>query len=397
MEQRPELQTASIGVWVNVGARDESADLNGITHCLEHMFFKGTETRSARDIALEIETVGGHLNAYTTRDNTTYYARVLKDDIPLAVDVLSDILLNSVFDEAELAREKEVILQELGQAVDTPDDIVFDHLQAVAFANQPLGRSILGTPETIRGFTSDILHRYRRDNYVTGNMVISIVGNFDVDAVTDLINEKFAATPSGNAKPCVEAHYVGGRFVEARHLEQLHLTLGWNGCSFHDDDYYPMQVYSTVLGGGMSSRLFQEVREKRGLAYSVYSFTGSHAETGIFGIYAGTSPDMAGELLPVIREEMHTIAQDFTDEEIRIAGAQLKAGLMMALESTTSRMEQLGRQLLLFNRIIPVSEMMDNVDAVTLSSVRDLAGKLSASSDVSLAAIGGESMDHIAF
>ena len=397
MEPRPELETASIGVWVNVGARDGTADINGITHCLEHMFFKGTERRSARDIAFEIEAVGGHLNAYTTRDNTTYYARVLKGDLPLAVDLLSDILLNSVFDAGELEREKDVILQELGQALDTPDDIVFDHLQAVAFKGQPLGRSILGTAETISGFTPQMLHQYRRENYNTGNMVVSIVGSFDPDAITALIEEKFEKTPKGTTKASASAHYVGGRYLETRSLEQVHLTLGWRGCSFHDDDYYPMQVYSTVLGGGMSSRLFQEIRENRGLAYSVYSFTGSHAETGIFGIYAGTSPELVQGLLPVIREEMASLADNFQEDEIRIAAAQLKAGLMMALESTTSRMEQLGRQLLLFDRIIPVEEMVENVEAVTLDSVKKLAATLSASENISIAAIGGDGISAVKF
>lgn len=392
-EQRLNLETASIGVWVNVGARNEDVSVNGITHCLEHMFFKGTSNRSARDIAFEIEAVGGHLNAYTTRDNTTYYARVLKDDVPLAVDLLSDILLNSVFDEQELEREKDVILQELGQAIDTPDDIVFDHLQAAAFSDQALGRSILGTVDTIKSFKSDTLRNYMRENYVTNNMVISVVGNFDHDALIDLIARKFENTPIGSTKKPAIASYTGGRITDARSLEQIHLTLGWQGCSFEHDDYYPLQVYSTVLGGGMSSRLFQEIREKRGLAYSVYSFTGSHKETGIFGIYAGTSPDLAEQIIPVIKGEMSLIADNFSEDEIKVAAAQLKAGLMMALESTTSRMEQLGRQLLLFDRIIPVEEMIGNVEAVSLSRVRELAKTLAGSNNTSLAAVGDEQVE----
>jgi predicted Zn-dependent peptidase len=394
-EQRLNLQTASVGVWVNVGARNENQTINGITHCLEHMFFKGTEKRSARDIAFEIEAVGGHLNAYTTRDNTTYYARVLKDDVPLAVDLLSDILLNSVFDEQELEREKDVILQELGQAIDTPDDIVFDHLQAAAFSNQALGRSILGTSETIKSFKSETLRDYMRQNYITDNMVISVVGNFDHDALIDLISSKFENTPTGNVQTAVAANYTGGRITEARSLEQVHLTLGWQGCSFEHDDYYPLQVYSTVLGGGMSSRLFQEIRETRGLAYSVYSFTGSHRETGIFGIYAGTSPELATQVIPVIKDEMTRIADNFSEEEIRVAAAQLKAGLMMALESTTSRMEQLGRQLLLFNRVIPVDEMISNVEAVTLNSVKELGASLVSADNVSLAAVGDKHVEQL--
>jgi predicted Zn-dependent peptidase len=392
-EQRLNLQTASIGVWVNVGARNESADVNGITHCLEHMFFKGTEKRSARDIAFEIEAVGGHLNAYTTRDNTTYYARVLKGDVPLAVDLLSDILLNSVFDEQELEREKDVILQELGQAIDTPDDIVFDHLQAAAFSDQALGRSILGTAETIKSFKANTLRHYMQQNYVTNNMVVSVVGNFDHDQLIDLISRKFEKAPVGSAEKPIAASYTGGRITEARSLEQVHLTLGWQGCAFEHDDYYPLQVYSTVLGGGMSSRLFQEIREKRGLAYSVYSFTGSHKETGIFGIYAGTSPELSNQVIPVIKNEMELIAENFSEREIKVAAAQLKAGLMMALESTTSRMEQLGRQVLLFDRVIPVDEMIGNVEAVSLASVKNVAQNLFSAKNISLAAVGGKEVD----
>ncbi|UTW54905.1 pitrilysin family protein [Kordiimonas sp. SCSIO 12610] len=394
-EQRLNLETASIGVWVNVGARNEDKTVNGITHCLEHMFFKGTENRSARDIAFEIEAVGGHLNAYTTRDNTTYYARVLKDDVPLAVDLLSDILLNSTFDEQELEREKDVILQELGQAIDTPDDIVFDHLQAAAFSEQALGRSILGTTDTIRSFRSDILRQYMRENYITSNMVVSVVGNFDHDALIELVARKFENAPTGVSKQAVSAKYTGGRITEARTLEQIHLTLGWKGCAFEHDDYYPMQIYSTVLGGGMSSRLFQEIREKRGLAYSVYSFTGSHKETGIFGIYAGTSPELASQVIPVIKNEMAMIADNFSEDEIKIAAAQLKAGLMMALESTTSRMEQLGRQVLLFDRIISTEEMISNVEAVSLKSVKAIATSLANSDNISLAAVGDEQVQSL--
>lgn len=387
-ENRRTVETVAIGVWVDVGARFETETQNGLTHCLEHMLFKGTKNRSARDIAFEIESVGGHMNAYTSRDNTTYYARVLKDDMPLAVDLLGDLVINSVCDADELEREKDVILQEIGQTLDTPDDIVFDHLQSVAFKGQPIGRTILGEADTVRGFTRDSLMNFLATHYIASNIVVSAVGNLDHDQLVNIVSEKFVNLPVGKRDKAQTAHYVGGTQLEQRELEQLHLTLGWPGVSFHDDNYYALQIYSTILGGGMSSRLFQEVREHRGLAYSVYSFSSSHAETGLFGIYAGTSPNLMTDMVPVIKGEMAALADGPTDQEFQIARAQLKAGLLMALEATTSRMEQLGRQLLLFDRTIPVQEMIDNVDGVTPESVGAVAAQLAKVEHPSIAAVG---------
>lgn len=387
-ESRRTVETVTIGVWVDVGARFESKEQNGLTHCLEHMLFKGTETRSARAIAFEIEAVGGHMNAYTSRDNTTYYARVLKEDIDLAVDLLADLVLNSVCDAEELEREKDVILQEIGQTRDTPDDIVFDHLQSVAFKNQAIGRTILGEPETVRAFNRNSLMSFLAAHYLAGNIVISAAGNLDHDALVKLVEKKFARLPTGTRKQPAAARYVGGVHLQDRDLEQLHLTLGWPGVSYHDDSYYAHQIYSTILGGGMSSRLFQEVREHRGLAYSVYSFSSSHSETGLFGIYAGTSPDMIAELMPVLKKEMTALAEGPTEEEFQVARAQMKAGLLMALEATTSRMEQLGRQMLLFDRVIPVPEMIGNVEGVSRQDVAEVAGSFLVGDPPSVAAVG---------
>lgn len=394
-ESRKSLQTVAVGMWVDVGARHEPEALNGITHCLEHMLFKGTEKRTARDIAFEIESVGGQMNAYTSRDNTTYYARVMKDDLALAFDMLSDLLLNSLCDEEELRREKEVILQEIGQANDTPDDIVFDHLQAAAYRDQAIGRSILGLPENVRGFTGDDLRAYLGANYTASNIVVSAVGNLSHAELVRLAEEKLAALPEGKSSKPAPAVYTGSAIREKRELEQVHITAAWPGCSFDDDSYYAMQVYSTVLGGGMSSRLFQEVRENRGLAYSVYSFTSSHQDTGLLGIYAGTGPDMAADMMPVIRGEMEALVKGPDQHEFDIALAQLKSGLVMALEATTSRMEQLGRQMLVFDRIIPVEEMISNVEAVTAQDVAAVAKEIIDCKDVSLAIVGGGDLDAI--
>lgn len=389
-ESRRTVETVAIGIWVDVGARYETHEENGLTHCLEHMLFKGTTSRSARDIAFEIEAAGGHMNAYTSRDNTTYYARVLKQDLPLAVDLLSDLVLNSVCDAAELEREKDVILQEIGQTQDTPDDIVFDHLQGVAFKDQSIGRTILGDADNVQSFTREKVLGFLANHYLANTIVVSAVGNLDHEDLVKLVEDKFAAVPTGNRAKPEKARYVGGAHIQDKSLEQLHLTLGWPGVSYHDSRYYAHQIYSTVLGGGMSSRLFQEVREHRGLAYSVYSFSSSHAETGLFGIYAGTHPEQLQDLITVLEDEMAALSNGPSNQEFQIARAQLKAGLLMALEATTSRMEQLGRQMLVFDRVIPVREMIDNVDSVEPEDVRIVADELASNQHRSIAAVGDQ-------
>ncbi len=396
-EHRASLETVSLGIWADVGARHETAKLNGVTHCLEHMLFKGTEKRSAKDIVLGIESVGGHINAYTTRDNTTYYARVLKNDAFLALDILSDIVMNSVCDQTELNREKEVILQEVGQSLDTPDDVIFDHLQAAAYGGQSIGRPILGTEDTIRSFTQADLIGYLKHHYVGANTVVSAVGNLDHDALVRAVEDRMGHMPKGIRQKAEKAFYKGARKIEQRDLEQVHIAAAWPSTSFHDDAYYASQVYSTILGGGMSSRLFQEVREQRGLAYSVYSFTSSHQDTGLFGLYAGTGPEMVEEMIPVIKGEMTALATGPEDQEFNVAIAQLKASLMMALESTTSRMEQLGRQLLVFDRVITVEEMIANVDSVTKEQVQNIGEEIINSTKSSIAIVGSGDFDSVSF
>lgn len=375
-DEMPHLETASVGVWFDVGARYESEEQNGVSHLLEHMAFKGTERRTARGLAEEIEAVGGHLNAYTTRDHTTYYTRVMKEDVALSVDILADILQNSLFDDTELQREKDVILQEIGQANDTPDDIVFDMLQATAFPDQPLGRSILGTSARVRNFDRGIVSSYMHDHYRGDGTVLAAAGNISHDALVDMTANAFASFRKERNYGFEAAHYGGGEARATRELEQLHIALGFPGFSYDDPDYYALQLFSTIYGGGMSSRLFQEVREERGLAYSVYSFSASHADVGLFGIYAGTSPDLAGELLPVVAEQMKALAGEVEEAEISRARARLKAGLLMSLESTTSRIEQLSRQMLIFGRPIPTAEMIEKVDAVDAAAVKRVARRI---------------------
>lgn len=387
-EDLAHLQSAAIGVWIDVGARYETAAQNGLSHLLEHMLFKGTQRRSARAIAEEIEAVGGHLNAYTSRDHTTFYARVLQDDIPLAVDMLADLLLNSVFDPAELEREREVILQEIGQVMDTPDDIVFDLLQEAAFPDQPLGRSILGTEANVAGFTADQVRAYRDRHYRAKNMIVAAAGPLPHEQLVDLVADAFDGLAPDEGRDMAPARYRGGEIRDERDLEQLHLTLGFPSFSFDDPDYYALHVYTTILGGGMSSRLFQEVREERGLAYTVHSFTSTHVDTGLFGIYAGTDPDAAPEIAPVIAKEVRDLCQTVSEEEIARARAQLKAGLLMSLESTSARVEQMGRQLLVHGRVLPMEEMVAKVDAVDLAAVQRVCRRTLEDGRLALATVG---------
>ncbi len=384
----PHLHTASVGIWVDAGSRHESADNNGVAHMLEHMAFKGTERRSAVQIAEEIEAVGGHLNAYTSREQTCYYARIMQDDLPLALDILADIVLHSTFDEAELARERAVVMQEIGQAEDTPDDIVFDHLQAVSFPDQAMGRSILGSTEGVAGMSRDMLLDFMQENYRPGRMVVAASGAVDHATVVAQCGELFGDLKGGGTATPEPARYAGGEHREDRELEQVHLTMAVPGVDYHDPDFYAAQVMSTVLGGDMSSRLFQEVRERRGLCYSVFTYASSFVDGGLFGIYAGTGAEEIAELAPVIIAEMARLADDAGEEEVARARAQLKTSLMMALESPSARSEQLARQMLIFGAPKSPEEVIAAVDGIDADRVRQVAGRLFAGATPALAALG---------
>jgi predicted Zn-dependent peptidase len=381
------VETAAVGVWVGIGARHETPELNGVSHMLEHMAFKGTKTRSAQDIVNEVESVGGHINAYTSRENTAYYLRVLADDVPMAVDILADILRNSTFERDELERERAVILQEIGQCADTPDEIIFDHFQAVAFPDQALGRPILGSADNVRALDRGALAGYMKDRYGASRMVLGASGKVDHETLTGLAADAFGAIEADGDTRLEAAGYHGGRHVEQRELEQLHLVLGFEGLAYEDPDYYTMGALSSLLGGGMSSRLFQEVREKRGLVYSIYTFTTVYTDGGLFGVYAGTGEDQVRELMPVVMDELSGIGESVTEEEILRVKAQLKAGLLMALENTRARAERLGQHLLIFGRPIPVEEIVGRIDAVDRDAIAGLAGRIFAGTPT-LAALG---------
>jgi len=370
------VETISFGAYIGAGTRHETAAENGVAHFLEHMAFKGTAKRSAVDIAEAVENVGGHINAYTSREQTAYYVKMLKEDLALGVDIIGDILCHSSFERGELERERGVILQEIGQANDTPDDIVFDHFQSAAYPSQPMGRPILGTESIIKTMKRDALPGFMAAHYTPENMVVAACGNLRHEQVVELVGEHFRDLPTSTREAPMPADYTGGEYREARELDQVHIVLGFDAPGYGAPDYYPSMLLSTLLGGGMSSRLFQEIREKRGLVYSIYSFTSPAKDGGLFGIYAGTGESEAAELMPVTLAELAHVQEEINEAELARARAQLKAGLLMSLESTGSRCEQLARQWQIFGRVIPAAETVAKIEAVTAEDVRAVAARI---------------------
>lgn len=370
------VETVSLGMWIAAGSRYETEEVNGIAHFLEHMFFKGTERRNAYAISAEIENVGGHINAYTARENTAFHAKVLKEHVPLAVDVIADILQNSTFEDGELAREREVILQEIAQAKDTPDDIIFDYFQSRAFPGQPLGWPVLGRGDIVSALTAEKLRAWRDRHYRASSMVFAAAGKVDHDELVALVGDHFRDLPTGDSGDVAPAAYEGGDTRETRSLEQLHLVLGFEGVAVGAPDFYAGALMSNLLGGGMSSRLFQEIREKRGLAYSVYSFTSPFHDCGLFGIYAGTGGHQAQELMPALAAELTGLADSVRDTEIESSRAQLKANLLMGLESTGARCEQLAQHLIHYGRALTIEEIIKGVESVDLDQVAALSRRV---------------------
>lgn len=387
-ETLPSIETVAMGIWVKSGSRNERDDEHGIAHLLEHMAFKGTATRSAFDIASQIEDVGGEINAATSVETTSFYARVLSENVPLAVDLLADILQNSKFDPGELEREQHVILQEIGAAHDTPDDIIFDRFTETAFRHQPLGRSILGTPDTVRSFTSPQLHAFMERQYGAERMVVVAAGDIRHDAFVREVEKRLGSfRVRAEGTPPQYAHYVGGDFRENRELMDAQVVLGFEGRAYHVRDFYASQVLSMILGGGMSSRLFQEVREKRGLCYSVYAFHWGFSDTGVFGVHAATGETDMGRLVPIIVDELRRAGEDISEAELNRARAQYRAGLVMSGESASSRASQIARQLLLFGRPVAREELIDRLSALTVGRLTDLSQRLF-STKPTLTAIG---------
>ena len=381
------VETVAAGVWVAAGTRHETENVNGISHLLEHMAFKGTKRRSAQDIAEEMDNVGGQLNAYTSRDHTAYFSKVLKEDTALAVDILTDILLNPAMDDEELAREQYVVVQEINQAIDTPDDIIFDHFQATAFPEQPMGWPVLGREAIVKSISSQGLKTYMTAHYAADAMVVSASGAVDHDLFVSVVEKAFAGLPARTQVNETPGHYAGGDFRERRALEQVHIVLGFNGVSFGDEDFYNTAALSTLLGEGMSSRLFQEIREKRGLAYTVFSTAQSFSDGGLFSIYTGTGREDVTKLIPVLCDEIKKATEKISDAEVARARAQLKAGILMSLESPSSRCAQRARQILVYGRPLSTSEVIERVESVDARGIVAAAQRIF-SGRPTLAALG---------
>lgn len=375
-ENMPGLKSASIGVWVNAGCRHERADQNGIAHFLEHMAFKGTTSRSSLEIAESLENVGGYLNAYTSREMTAYYARVLEEDVPLALDVVSDIVLNPIFDKREIEVERGVILQEIGQYNDTPDEIVFDWLQETAYPDQPMGRPILGPSEKVQSFGRSDFQEFVGHHYVPGEMILAAAGAVDHDAIVAAAETAFGGLSASRESSVEPAAFKGGEWRRSKDLEQAHFALALPGPGYKHQDIYTAQVHSLILGGGMSSRLFQEARENRGLCYSIFAQSGAFADSGMMTIYAGTGGEQLGELAEVTIDELKRSADDLSEVEVERARVQMKASMLMGLESPSSRCERLARMLSIWGRVPSLEETVQKIEQVDLQGTKDYAAQM---------------------
>ncbi len=387
-EHMPGLESAAIGIWVTAGGRHERPEQNGIAHFLEHMAFKGTETRSALQIAEAIEDVGGYINAYTSREVTAYYARVLRSDVSLALDVVADILRNPLFDPKEIEVERHVILQEIGQAADTPDDIIFDWLQEKAYPDQPIGRTILGESARVSGFSKDDLATFVSEHYGPDQMILSAAGAVDHDDIVKQAEALFGDMVSRPFLTADAARFHGGESRKVKDLEQAHLALAFESPGYRDPNFYAAQVYSVALGGGMSSRLFQEIREKRGLCYTIFAQTGAYSDTGMTTIYAGTSGEEIKDLTNLTIDEMKRAAEDMSPAEVARARAQMKAGLLMGLESPSSRTERLARMIQIWGEVPSLEDTVARIDSVTTGDVRAFGEHLVRNAPAAMALYG---------
>jgi predicted Zn-dependent peptidase len=389
-EKLSQSETVAIGAWVAAGGRCETKENNGVSHFLEHMAFKGTTTRTAKQIAEEIERVGGYLNAYTAREETAYHVHLLKEDLAVGVEILSDILINPTFCAEELERERGVILQEIGRYQDSPDCIVFDHFQQTAYPDQPMGRSILGPQEVVSSLSVQDLRAYRDHLYRGPHFVVSAAGHVDHGTFVQLASQCFSGLPAAPSEHVlIPSHYQGGVFADARPLEQVHLTIGVESIAFGDPDYYVAALFNIILGSGMSSRLFQEVREKRGLVYSVHSSRDSYKDSGTLVIYAGTGEDKCEELVQILRDECHKMVEGVTKEEMQRARAQSKASLLMGAESAPAVCSRNAEHLLIYDRLIPREEIVARIEAVTDREVAHFTERLFSSDQAATLAVVG--------
>lgn len=390
----PEAYSVALGVYVNAGTRNENPDHLGVSHMLEHMAFKGTINRTPHDIAVAMDGVGGHLNAYTTRETTAYYTKVLGKAVPLATEILGDILQNSVFLMDEIRKEKSVIIQEIGQTEDSPDELIFDLFQETAYPDQPMGWSILGTIDDVNSIRREDLLDYMNKHYAAENIIVAAAGHIEHEDFLTEVEKHFGNYSSKEAIATQHAHYKGGVKRVKKQLEQVHFVLGFEGAHSIAEDFYTQSLYSTILGGGMSSRLFQTIRERHGLAYSIYSFTSPYQDTGLFGIYGGTGEREINALMPLLLDELMKSTDSITEIELERAKEQLIANTRMSRESTAKRVEQLAQNIQLFGTHFTTDKIEEEIRAVNKHHIEDLAMKI-ISSPPTLTAIGAvDEMDH---
>src|SRR3954464_12079936 len=389
-ETMPHVRSVSIGVWLTRGSRHETADRSGIAHFVEHMLFKGTDSRTAEDIAQAIDSIGGQLDAFTAKEYASYYIKVLDEHLPLALDILSDIVLNPAFTAEDIEREKKVVLEEIKMVEDTPDDLVHEIFTQGFWEDHPLGRPILGTKDTVESFTSDLLRSYFKNAYTPRNLIVSAVGNLEHERVRDLVAEKFGSlTASGSDAPEEAPRVVPKILIRNKDLEQSHVCLGASSYPQNHGDRYSSYVLNTLLGGSMSSRLFQNVREKRGLAYAVFSGLSAYRDAGSFTIYAGCSNEAVGEVIDLVVEELREIKRaPVPPAEVQRAKDHLKGSLMLSLENTASRMSHLARQEIYFDRQFGLDETLQGIERVTSDDVQRVAADLFKDSALSATVLG---------
>lgn len=388
-ESLKNVRSVVVGIWVKVGSRFEKPEQNGISHFLEHMFFKGTKKRTAKDISFEIDSLGGELNAFTSRENTTFYVKVLDEFLEQGLDLLSDIFLNSTFPDEDMEKEKKIIKEEIKMIEDTPDDYVHDLSNRTIWGNTGLGQSVLGKRETILSFTREDILSHIKKYYGTRDIVVSCAGNFEHDHLISLLNKDLGNLRRGSEPEKGDTPLFNNKVeVFNKELSEAHLCLGIKGIPHASRDRYCLYVINTILGAGVSSRLFQEIREKRGLAYTIYSFAASYIDTGVWGIYAGVSRKRVREVIELILKELYDLKNTIQDTELQRAKNQLKGNIILGLESTGSRMSNIARQEIYHGRYLSPKEIMREIDAITIEQVRELCGNLINKDSLSLTVYG---------
>lgn len=390
VEEIPHVRSATLGIWVDVGSRDETKELNGISHFIEHMMFKGTEKRTARDIAEALDAVGGQLNAFTTKEYTCYYARVLDEHFDLALDILSDMLLNSQFDTKDIEKEKNVIIEEIKMYEDSPDELVHDVLTETLWENHPLGRPIIGNEKVIADLNRDKIMQFYRKHYIPGKMVVAVAGNINFTNVVEQVAEKFGKMKQVHVhKKLTRPSPHFNITFRRKNTEQVHLCVGAPGLELKNVHIYKLQIFNALLGGGVSSRLFQQMRELRGLVYSVYSYHASYYDTGLFCIYAGLSKQNVRKALEVIFKEINEIQKKGIEEdELKRIKDQLKGNLLLSLESVSTRMSRLGKSELYLGEVKSPDEIVGELNKVTVEDIKEIAGEMFTPEKFSLGAVG---------